>query len=140
MHRSRACRADSIDRRRCRRFSVVSGIQPASKPVYERITLVTVPDHLPIETVGLDDLTEGWPEGDSGAKSAEYGTLWAGSLRTAVLLVPSGRNPLRAQLHSESASSELWRNSIRDAGYGAYRPTAQAVKFGVMMDAQNANL
>ena len=58
-------------------------------PADYRITVVTVPDHLPIETVGLGDLTEGWPESDSEAKTAEYGTLWAASLRTAVLRVPS---------------------------------------------------
>ncbi len=40
-------------------------------PVDYRVTVVTIPEHLPIETVGLDGLTEGWPEGDSGAKSAE---------------------------------------------------------------------
>jgi RES domain-containing protein len=58
-------------------------------PVDYRITVVTIPDYLPIETVGLENLIEGWPEGDSEATTAEYGTLWAGSLRTAVLRVPS---------------------------------------------------
>ncbi len=58
-------------------------------PADYRITVATIPDYLMMEFVGLADLPDGWPEDDSAAETAEYGTQWAISLRTAVLCVPS---------------------------------------------------
>lgn len=50
---------------------------------------IDVPDGLAVESIALEDLPDGWPEGDTEAETADYGTERAASQRTAVLKVPS---------------------------------------------------
>jgi RES domain-containing protein len=54
-----------------------------------RIVVIELPDRLAIENVSLDDLPEGWPGESSVTETANRGSGWASSLRTAVLRVPS---------------------------------------------------
>ncbi|MGO9262463.1 MAG: RES family NAD+ phosphorylase [Bryobacteraceae bacterium] len=58
-------------------------------PADYRIVVISLPESLVIEKVELKDLPDGWPDEGSGAETANYGTEWARSLRTAVLRVPS---------------------------------------------------
>jgi RES domain-containing protein len=58
-------------------------------PLEYRIVVVELPQSLAFENVELKDLPDGWPDEDSGAETANWGTAWARSLRTAVLRVPS---------------------------------------------------
>jgi hypothetical protein len=51
--------------------------------------VIEIPDSIVIESVDPNLLPDGWPDGDDEIKTAALGTEWAGSLRTAVLKVPS---------------------------------------------------
>jgi RES domain-containing protein len=58
-----------------------------------RVVVIQLPDSLLIESVPITDLAEGWPAVDSSVATADLGTAWASSLRTAVLRVPSAVIP-----------------------------------------------
>jgi len=62
-------------------------------PVDYRVVLIEIPEGLSTETVGPYDLPSGWPDGDSRLKTADRGSEWVSSLRTAVLRVPSAVIP-----------------------------------------------
>ncbi len=58
-------------------------------PSEYQVIVIDVPRSLTIETIELNDLPDGWPDEDSGRETANRGTEWARSLRTAALCVPS---------------------------------------------------
>jgi RES domain-containing protein len=62
-------------------------------PVDYRVVLIEIPEVLSTETVAAYDLPSDWPDTDSGLKTADHGSEWASSLRTAVLRVPSAVIP-----------------------------------------------
>jgi RES domain-containing protein len=62
-------------------------------PADYRVVVIELPDGLPIETVELEHLPDGWPANDSGLETAGHGSEWVSSLRTAVLEVPSAVIP-----------------------------------------------
>ena len=58
-------------------------------PVDYQVIEIEIPHTLPIENVAREELPEGWPAEATAKETAFRGTEWAGSLRTAVLCVPS---------------------------------------------------
>jgi RES domain-containing protein len=57
------------------------------------VVVIKVPEGLSIEIAELEDLPNGWPESDSSSRTADLGSEWVSSLRTAVLRVPSAVIP-----------------------------------------------
>lgn len=62
-------------------------------PADYRVVLVEVPESVAIEFVEMQQLARSWPSGSSYLETADLGTEWAHSLRTAVLRVPSAVIP-----------------------------------------------
>jgi len=65
----------------------------AAIPADYQVVVIDVRDTLAIETVGLEELPPSWPDEATMKTTADRGTEWATSLRTAVLQVPSAVMP-----------------------------------------------
>ena len=62
-------------------------------PADYHVVVVDVPDNVAIESIALEQLPRRWPRDTQAFDTAEHGTQWARSLRTAVLRVPSAVIP-----------------------------------------------
>ena len=65
---------------------------------------IEVPDDLRRTVVDVGDLPEHWDAAEPTDATREVGTKWAAAGETAILEVPSGRDPARADLPSQSAA------------------------------------